>query len=46
MVNFYGNVNLFKGVSFCLEIGFDNNYSFNKVFYFIYDWGVLVNNEN
>ena len=46
MANLYGNVNLFKGVSFRSEIGFDNNHSLNKAFHPTYDWGVLVNNEN
>lgn len=46
MANLYGNVNLYKGLSFRSEIGFDNNHSLNKAFHPTYDWGVLVNNEN
>ncbi len=46
MANFYGDLQLFKGLSFRSEIGFDNNHSLNKSFHPTYDWGVLQNNEN
>ena len=46
MANIYGNIELFKGLSFRSEIGFDNNHSLNKAFHPTFDWGVLQNNEN
>ena len=46
MANIYGDVNLYKGLNFRSEIGFDNNHSLNKAFHPTYNWGVLQNNEN
>lgn len=46
MANFYTDVNLFKGLNFRSEIGFDDNHANNKAFHPTYAWGVLINNEN
>ena len=46
MANIYGNIDLFRGLSFRSEIGFDDNHSVNKAFHPTYNWGVLQNNEN
>ncbi len=46
MANIYGNIDLFRGLSFRSEIGFDDNHSVNRAFHPTYDWGVLQNNEN
>ena len=44
--NFYGDLEIFKGLSFRSEIGFDNNHSTNKAFLPTFKWGVLQNNQN
>lgn len=46
MANVYGDVTLFKGLTFRSELGFDNNHTFNLAFHPTYKWGVLENNEN
>lgn len=46
MGSVYGDVNLFKGMTFRSEIGFDDNHGLNKAFHPTYVWGVLVNTEN
>ena len=46
MGSLYGDVNLFKGMTFRSEIGFDDNHGLNKAFHPTYVWGVLVNTEN
>lgn len=46
MANIYGEVDLFKGLSFRSEIGFDDNHSLNKAFHPTFTWGALQNNEN
>jgi TonB-dependent starch-binding outer membrane protein SusC len=44
--NFYGNVNLFKGLEFRSEIGVDNQHGFNHAFEPTFQWGAIINNEN
>ncbi|GJM32815.1 MAG: SusC/RagA family TonB-linked outer membrane protein [Saprospiraceae bacterium] len=46
MGNIYGDLTLYKGLTFRSEIGFDNNHSLNKAFHPTYKWGILENNEN
>ncbi len=46
MGNVYGDVQLFKGLTFRSEIGFDNNHALNVAFHPTYRWGVLINTEN
>ncbi|HZV68703.1 MAG TPA: TonB-dependent receptor [Saprospiraceae bacterium] len=46
MSSVYGDVNLFKGLTFRSEIGLDNNHTLNQAFHPTYKWGVLVNTEN
>ncbi|MCB0529182.1 MAG: SusC/RagA family TonB-linked outer membrane protein, partial [Saprospiraceae bacterium] len=42
----FGDVTLFKGMTFRSEIGFDDNHGLNRAFHPTYRWGVLVNTEN
>ena len=44
--NFYGDLEIFNGLSFRSEIGLDNNHSTNKAFIPTFNWGVLQNNQN
>lgn len=46
MANLYGDLSLFKGLTYRSEIGFDNNHGLNKAFHPTYKWGILENNEN
>lgn len=46
MGNLFGDLRLFKKLTFRSEIGFDDNHSLNKAFHPTYKWGVSVNNEN
>ncbi|MBL7779688.1 MAG: TonB-dependent receptor [Saprospiraceae bacterium] len=46
MGNVYGDISLFKNLTFRSEIGFDDNHGLNKAFHPTYRWGVLVNTEN
>ncbi|HOY05000.1 MAG TPA: TonB-dependent receptor [Saprospiraceae bacterium] len=46
MGNVYGDIALFKNLTFRSEIGFDDNHGLNKAFHPTYRWGVLVNTEN
>lgn len=46
MANLYANVDLYEGLTFRSEIGFDDNHSLNKAFHPTYKWGALENNEN
>ena len=46
MGNIFGDVSLFKGMTFRSEIGFDDNHGLNVAFHPTYKWGVLVNTEN
>ena len=46
MANVYGDLNLFRGMTFRSEIGLDNNHSLNNAFQPTYQWGVLTNTEN
>ncbi|MCB0648826.1 MAG: TonB-dependent receptor [Saprospiraceae bacterium] len=44
--NVYGNFNIFKGLEFRSEFGFDNNHSLNHAFQPTYKWGAIENREN
>jgi len=46
MGNFFGDVNLWKGMTFRSEIGIDDNRSINKSFQPTYKFGILENTEN
>lgn len=46
MGNMFGDLRLFKRLTFRSEIGFDDNHALNKAFHPTYKWGTLVNNEN
>ena len=46
MGNFYGDINLWKGMTFRSEIGMDDNRSINKAFQPTYKFGILENTEN
>lgn len=46
MGNIFGDLSLFKNLTFRSEIGFDDNHSLNKAFHPTYKWGVLVNTES
>ncbi len=46
MGNFFGDINLWKGMTFRSEIGMDDNRSINKSFQPTYKFGILENNEN
>lgn len=43
--NFYGDVEIIKGLTFRSEMGFDNNHSLGKAFKPTYEWGLTVNNN-
>ncbi|MBK8920102.1 MAG: TonB-dependent receptor [Saprospirales bacterium] len=46
MGNIFGDLRLFRNLTFRSEIGFDDNHSLNKAFHPTYKWGVLVNTES
>ncbi len=46
MGSVFGDVDLFKGLTFRSEVGFDDNHNLNRAFQPTYKWGVLVNTEN
>ena len=46
MSNIYGVVNLFKGLQFKSELGFDNSHDYNTAFHPTFKWGAIENTEN
>lgn len=46
MGNFFGDIQLWKGMTFRSEIGLDDNRSINKSFQPTYKFGILENTEN
>ncbi len=46
MGSVFGDVTLFKGLTFRSELGFDDNHGLNQAFQPTYKWGVIVNTEN
>ena len=46
MGSIFGDINLFKGLIYRSELGFDDNHGLNQAFQPTYEWGVIVNTEN
>ncbi len=46
MGSVFGDIKLFKGLTYRSELGFDNNHGLNQAFQPTYEWGVVVNTEN